>query len=124
MINKEMFENRIKAFIIDGILLILIQYLLLALYFKSGKSDILFTISYIYPILFLFKDIFGGMSIGRRVIGIRIVKVEGGVPKIHILVLRTMLSIITVIFDILDHKKYEERYVDRLLKTKVVYSKM
>lgn len=83
-----------------------------------------FFVDFIYIIYFLFKDlIFKNASIGKKLVGIKIVTKDNYIPKIYIIVLRNIFDPILFVADFLSILIANIKLGDILFKTKVIDNK-
>jgi len=104
-------RDRLLAFIIDFILIFVFYYILLVTVFTAfgdnwiGSSGFMFGfLFYLFPIFLFLLYCFGfevtlhGQTIGKRMVGIRVVRLDGREPGLTDYLLRAVFYLIDVIF--------------------------
>ena len=116
--------KRILAFLIDHII-ICFAFVMLGMVQVFVKTDfeLFWNLYYIFLLAFMFiyffKDVINGQSIGKRIMKIKVVDLNGNKPSLFNLIIRNITIIIwpvEALLVLLD----KERLGDRLAKTKIV----
>lgn len=116
--------KRILAFLIDHII-ICFSFVLLGMVemFVQTDFELFWKIYYIillaFMFIYFFKDVISGQSIGKRILKIKVVDLDGNTPKLFNLIIRNITILIwpiEAILVLLD----KPRLGDILAKTKVV----
>ena len=124
---KSTLSKRIIAFFIDFIPLGLLFNLLLSCImlttektmFELVDNGVYYIILCLLGLLWCFKDIFNGASIGKRVVKLRVVDENNKKPPIYRLILRNLTAIIWPVEAFLLLSKYN-KLGDKFAKTQVV----
>ena len=117
-------EKRVVAFLIDSAIVCVVAFVLswIANLTKNGApavSGVLSAVVILLDCVYLFKDIVGGQSIGKRVKNIKVVLKTGEDADVLRLIARNITFVIWPIEAILVIMG-RERIGDKLAKTKVV----
>lgn len=109
-------NKRVCAFIIDSC----VGQLLTTFFFFSGLIQFNWVIWAVY---ILFKDTFDGKSLGRRLVGLQVIDLEGNVAKPRKALLRNILMIIPI-FPVIEYivmrcDKSGRRLGDQMAKSQV-----
>jgi len=116
--------KRILAFLIDHII-ICFAFVMLGMVQVFVKTDfeLFWKLYYIFLLAFMFsyffKDVINGQSIGKRIMKIKVVDLNGNKPSLFNLIIRNITILIwpvEALLVLLD----KERLGDRLAKTKIV----
>ena len=124
---KSIFQKRIMAFIIDFVPLCVVFTLIMNSIMNKTQNSLLELVnSGVYyavllplGLLWLFKDIFNGASIGKRIVKIRVVDENSKKPQIYKLLLRNITLVIWPLeaYFLLSEKI---RFGDKITKTHVI----
>ena len=120
---KSFFIKRIVAFLIDFVPLCVLFYFIMNTTEKSllelVNSGVYYALLFPFGLLWLFKDVFNGASIGKHIMKIRIVDENNQKPSVHKLILRNLtLGIWPLEVYFLLNKKI--RFGDKITNTKVI----
>lgn len=95
---KSIFYKRIVAFLIDFVPICVFFYLILNYIMMTTEKSLLelvdsgvyYAVLFPFGLLWLFKDVFNGASIGKHIMKIRIVDENNQKPSVHKLILRNL----------------------------------
>lgn len=119
--------KRILAFIIDHVIICFL-FILLAMIEMFVKTDldlfwkIYYIFLFVFMLIYFFKDVINGQSIGKRIVKIKVVDTAGNKPKLFNLIVRNITILIWPIEALLILLE-KKRLGDRLAKTEVVDAK-
>jgi len=126
---KASLARRTGAFLIDHLFITCVAMIPFFVSFNSiaGKPDSFFTL---FPIIMtitlvglLFKDVFGGRSIGKRLTGIKVAVYDDAkkTPPVSMLILRNIMMLLWCVeFFVIIKDEQGRRLGDRIAKTQVV----
>ena len=123
-----MLNTRILAYIIDYatfvVYMVIVAFIIIIIGVESEFNLDAFVLILVYsvPFMFCLKDsVFKNQSIGKRIMGIEIIKNDGTRPSFIVLFSRNFILGVLNWIELIVYLVNGERFADKILNTMVVY---